>query len=242
MVHTLAPWTSKWRMAKIFGQIDTGEQAVRLGSIVNFDRRGNVLFLENFENGIARWAPSYVGSGSIAHSSTYARSGGGCLKMVTGGTTNDYTRVTCYIPIRLQSTIGLEVSTILGGTDTLFSMLLQYFDGTNWQIGGLQYDNDSNNLKYRNSLGGWTDIMELAELVGGNSLFHNFKLAFDPSTEKYIRAILDGTEYDIDTAATYKGTSSTSPHCRIELNAKTIGGGGVATYYVDDVIATINEV
>ena len=48
----------------IFPVTDLGELAVRLGSPVAYDRQGNVIYTESFENGLAGWDTDTSGAGA----------------------------------------------------------------------------------------------------------------------------------------------------------------------------------
>ena len=50
--------------ATVFPVTDLGELAARLGSIVSHDRRGDVIWLDGFEDGLDKWQPTTSGSGA----------------------------------------------------------------------------------------------------------------------------------------------------------------------------------
>ena len=82
MVHTLPPWTSKYRLVKIFANVDVAELVVRLGSPVSFDRRGNVVLIDDFAASVIKWSYPGYGTGNGHELSTaWAKSGSQSLKL-----------------------------------------------------------------------------------------------------------------------------------------------------------------
>ena len=74
MAHTLPPWTSKYKLTEVFSGIDVNELAVRLGSPVNLDRRGNIVFIDDVEHALRKWEVSTTGDrGSCNVNANYSK-------------------------------------------------------------------------------------------------------------------------------------------------------------------------
>ena len=56
MGHGYPDYGTQGPVSTVHSIQDLGELAVRLGSIVTFDRRGNVLWLDGFDSGIGAWS------------------------------------------------------------------------------------------------------------------------------------------------------------------------------------------
>ena len=64
--------------------VDYGELAARLGSIVTFNREGNIVFWDDFENTPLKWDEYFTGAGyAINYTRETALSGGQCVKATT---------------------------------------------------------------------------------------------------------------------------------------------------------------
>ncbi len=107
--------------------ISLSETASRLGSIDTFDRRGQVLWMDDFEGGISKWTLSGDAGYTIAASTDYAESGLVSCKMVTNAVLNNYAQIARMMPIPSLSKIGCEFSFIannnLKGT---FDIILKF--------------------------------------------------------------------------------------------------------------------
>ena len=55
MTHGVQDFGASSGQNSTYGLTDLGELAVRLGSPVSFDRRGDVVMMETFEDGLDAW-------------------------------------------------------------------------------------------------------------------------------------------------------------------------------------------
>ncbi len=111
MTHTLPDYTTKYKMTNIFSNIDTAELAVRLGSGVIYDRRGNVVDYDDFEHGSLKWDNDFTAhAGTVAVSTDTARSGGKSLKIVTANAVADRMNIYRYVTPTFNTNIGMELS------------------------------------------------------------------------------------------------------------------------------------
>ncbi len=89
MVHTLPDYTSKWKMLKLSANVDNAELAARINGINTFDRRGNVLYIEDFVCPNIVHPISYLGgAGAATISCAYRKTGEYSLKVVTDDAAN----------------------------------------------------------------------------------------------------------------------------------------------------------
>jgi hypothetical protein len=115
MVHGHPDWGEGAIVSTIYRVMDLGELAVRLGSIDTFDRRGNVIFLENFEAGYLKWATSINGTGSsVSLVAGIARSGEHSCLLVGGPGVGRFADVTRSVAIPVIGKLGGEISFAIG--------------------------------------------------------------------------------------------------------------------------------
>jgi len=95
----------------VYGLDDLGEHAVRLGSPHLWDRRGDVLVLDDFRDGLGQWIPYISGTdAAIELWAGHSRSGVFSVRCVTGRTANFYAGLQKYVPFPVLSRLGLEFS------------------------------------------------------------------------------------------------------------------------------------
>ena len=221
---------------------DLAELAARIGSVDTFDRRGNVIWVNNFENGIHGWIMEKYGVGNaISWSAESARNGSFCLKMFIPKPGPTWTRASYRLPILVPSRTGVEFC-----FDTPFGVYryaIRYtlYDGTNKHEARIQHWAPGHAVQYYGNDGYWHDLEPTYYYEKTAHLYHTAKLVIDPATHKYVRFILDNTFWDMSALSYYIEASVGAPYILpgIEIENGLIGAD--ITPHVDHVIVTQNE-
>jgi len=220
---------------------DLGELAARLGSIVTFDRRGNVIWFDDFEGGVGKWESYLVGTGaSLAACALYSRNGAFSAELLKGDKTTDHAQMSHYWPYPVLSKLGCEISFTSNDNITYIEFRQYIFDGTNRHHAELRYDTANNKLQYLDEDGNYQDLATGLVLLSGFYLFNTIKVVIDPATQQYVRVILNDVEYDMSGIDYRLTANAASPYW---IQTVKIDEGIAAAYgiYVDDVILTQNE-
>lgn len=226
----------------VYTSTDIAELAARLGSIVTFDRRGNVLWFEDFENTLGAWTTHYSGiGGSVALSTTRARSGSFSAKLVTGNVTGNEVWISRSFPLPSSDRLGFEVSfTIVEQMATIkFQIKIDAINGNAYWL-AIQYTYATKKLEYQGIDWEWHTIQEI--LMGSSySWFHTMKLVFDQHSGKYTRLIWDNAEFDLSTISYSCDVGGGAlPKVTVWIEGVTASDLNVPMY-IDDVIVTQNE-
>jgi len=225
----------------IYPVLDIGELAARLGSPVTFDRRGNVIMLEDFEDTLMKWNSNQTMNGTRRfQTAEAARSGAFSVKMVTPNAADADTYLFRDLPLPIQSKIGLEFSYAMYLQIKYIIIHISFYEKTRLYRFALRYDRYNTTMAYLNSGGTYTD------LVGTPShmmLYHNWntiKLVVDYENKKYVRALLNENSWDLKDIEPYKPAYTGTPYLYIEsrITNRAIGDNYI---YLDDVILTQNE-
>jgi hypothetical protein len=241
VVHGKPDWNRTSGTKTTYQLLDVGESAVRLGSIVSFDRRGDVIWLDDFEAGLAKWEVSGLGAGYAAAISTAAaKNGESSVKLTTGADSAKQVQIAHYMAYPVLGSFGLEVSFTLDVSLDYIRFQLEIYDGTNFQAFSAQYEVDTDDLTVYKGGVGYTSIATSLNLRKSDLQFHTIKLVGDYTTKLYNKLQLNGTEYDISDWATWEGSSATAPRLTALVLA-TATPSQNRSFYVDDVIITQNE-
>lgn len=242
MPHGGPDWGTAGPLSTVYTLEDMAELAARLGSIVTFDRRGNVIFLENFDGSLAKVYPGTGGvGGSIAISNERARHGNFSCKMVTGNTIGDYAYVDAVVSYPVLSKMGLEICLSLPLTANIqdFIVYLGMYEGLTWWDAAVLWDVDSDRWQYWNG----SDYVPLSPpyyYYWGEVPFYHIKLVVDFVNKKFVRLIADHQVYDLEGIAV-PSSGVAYPPCvcgGIDISTRV---NDVCTAYLDSMIITQNE-
>lgn len=241
MVHTGEDYSDECLQTTTFGNVDIAELAARLGSIVTFDRRGNLVWMDDFEHGAAKWVLSGTGLGNAqAITTTRARNGTSSMLLTAGSTLNLDAQMTRYMPFPAIGPVGEEFSFSLGSDVDYFiyKMTLLYNDVI--YRGEIKFDVTNSKIQYRNSAGVLTDLISPYTLTSSDTYFMTTKLVVDWATNKYKRFIINEATYDMSTLALYSVANPGWNYLHLQIDVwSTAGDNG--KLYVDDLIVTQNE-
>ncbi len=220
---------------------DLGELAARLGSIVTYDRKGDVVWFDDFQGDLAAWLKYKGGAGADAYiTADNAKRGAFCCKMISGGDGGGYMAITHYGGGLVFSKLGVEVSFTLNAFITQLRVPFLYYDGTNFYDAEIRYFPIDREIKYRGSDNLFHSFATLTKLSTSGYVFHTLKYVIDLPNGKYNRVLLDNVVYDLSDIAIKIRTSTEFPYLSLNIGAFTEEDVN-KTSYVTDVIITQNE-
>ncbi len=230
--------------------MDMAELAVRIGSPISMDRRGDVFFYDDFESGLSKVLKAVAGTGTLTMSSATARSGFLSAKIFVPSTVaNDKTVVIWGPPYVTNTKMGAEISF---SSDSLqrtrkgrFNLVIEdQFVGGRWTAEvRIALSDNGQEIYYRASDGTYT-LLDTYPIISGSLLnFHSLKLVCDLTTHKYERLIFKDTEWDLSALNMLLETGAALIGKTSGINATVYDYflGSDITMYIDDLILTINE-
>ncbi len=242
MPHGYPPWSGIKKQTVFSLPIDMAELAVRLGSIVTHDRRGDVMFLESFEHGLIRWDPGVGSANSKVYiSSSEARHGAYSVALLAEATPGGSAQIALEIPYPALCSLGVETHVYLPSDFDYFEITVYKYDGTRVHDGGLRYDQGATKLEYRDSSGNYQDLRTGVTLHGLTKVFTVFKLVADFDNDLYMRSLVNNYTDVMLTVALRSDTDPSTPRFRIVLEL-TGDASNESIAYVDAVIVTQNEI
>ncbi len=229
----------------VFGNpnyIGAGELAARLGSAMHYEKRGAVLYMDNFKSRTVKWETGGTGAGhSEARSIATARSGNYSFKITTDPSAYIEAWMKRYLPTPPEKRIGLEYSFVLGPNTYIIDSKCVLFTKTYEYRPRIRYYPETERLVLYDENDALQEIATGLVLEERDDLFHTWKFVFDFDTGKYVRAYLDDTEYDISAYSFRKIAGAYTPHTMQQIFLFSDASGDAAYMYIDDVILTQNE-
>jgi len=241
MAHGQPDYGAQAAKKTVYGMADNAELAARLDSIVTYDRRGDVVWLDDFESNINAWEQAAAG-GAIALSAERCRSGGLSAKLETNAIALATAQITRHVPYPTISKIGFEISLAHASLDIgLYQGFIVSHDlGPNMRRGQWRYTTLTDIIEIEDEFLGWTQIAAGVLLRLDPNLFHCIKMVVDLATGRYVRLILDETEWDLDAYTMNVIVNAEDLNLEVGIIGNTTGAV-VAYFYVDDAIITQNE-
>lgn len=249
MPHGTPDWGHTGPKETTFGLDDLGELAARLGSLVTFDRRGDVLWLDDFEDGLAKVNIAVSGGGAYgALETAKSRSGAFDLRLV-GGSSDAWTAQAVYIlGYPALSSFGFEVSVAFVGELDYLQVRILLDTGTVRVGASIRYERGATRWTRLDHLGAYVPFIPAWTFIPIYRPYHTIKLVMDPTvvdpavghTGAWKRVLIDNGVYLTGGELTNPGATLGVPGMRadVTLVSRNLFNDFVR---VDDVIITQNE-
>lgn len=222
-------------------QFGNAELAARLGSLCLRDKRGYVQYMDDFEDTALKWTNSATGTGaSVSLTNTESYFKDQCVKLICGTSGANKSYIARRFPLSASSRIGMEFFFMLTADDCQHRWKMFIYDGTNRYQMQIAMSSHDTNLTIAHDSASWTTLDSDFPAYEGDHMWHNLKLVCDTATKKYVRLILDDTEYDISAIDVYSTSDNSLPNIYIYIGIENEGTGNYAVYY-DGFILTNNE-
>jgi len=228
----------------VFGNpnyMGAAELAARLGALSRFERRGQIIFQDDFESGLSKWVPASSGdAGTIDLTTLSAFSGLFSVRMLTSTASPYAVQISRRLPYLALGKYGLEAMIHVDGNEDYVRIGL-YRESTTvrWRF-ILELDPVDRKLRYMNSGGTWTDIASIDPVDTYGPSFHFLKLVADLANLQYMRAYYDSYEADLSGV----GGNQASPAASSQIYVIISAAGLDSTQRwirVDNVVVTQNE-
>ncbi|MBU2060164.1 MAG: hypothetical protein KKB38_20835 [Gammaproteobacteria bacterium] len=220
---------------------DMADLAVRLGSIVEYDRRGDVVIADDFEAPVLKWNVNADGAGTAILDSTSVKLGSQAVKLTAVVGEDNETAIYKDLYTLTSRRMGVEVSFSNFPRDAELFIYIYHYDGTYKYQAEARFNHVDERLRVRDSDGTLPVIAEDLIFPIANFCFIPFKLVVDFSTEQYVRILLGNTEYDVSAYGSYKEVDATSVRDTIQVRLRNRSDSVAANVWLDSLILTQNE-
>lgn len=241
MPHGTPDWGQLSATTQRYPVTDLGELAARLGALPSIDRRGDVVFTDSFESGLVGWLYVALGTGAqVGLSMGTAHTGLFSARLEPGDAAGGYAAIFRRMPLPATALAGVEFWLYVGEAfDTLVLAVYRY-TGSEQTTWALRYDDQNNTIDYWGAAGAWVTVATDVDLFGNGGQWNALKLVFDQVEQKYVRAIVNDSEYSLAGVAGQQVASGTAEHMELSIYCYAQGGGSPRAH-IDDVILTENE-
>jgi len=241
MAHGYPDWGIFSPKKTVYALQDMAELVARLGSIVTFNRRGDVIWLDDFESGIGKWGAVLQGTGAgVVNTTETARNGAYSVKLTTGNAADDWAFFAHPHAYPVFSRLGFEISFALDSAIKDVRIFLVLYTGTTQHVAEIVYIHSTGELQYRDQNNVYQTFTTITPLRVYSKLFHTGKLVIDPANTKYYHLILNSQTFDLSAYSYFTTSSPTYPYMEVAIRVATPDAVN-RSIYVDDAIITQNE-
>jgi len=225
----------------IYRLSDMGELAARLGSIVTFDRRGDVVWLDSFEDGLGAWNFTPGRPGALyATDNDVANRKGFSLKLTTDNVINTGILAASYRAVPVIGCLGFEVSFTGPFTDEWWEFYLDYYDGAHVHRAIVRLVGGSTIVTIWVTAPGIHTFNLAYQLHSLTRGFHTLKLVADFGNDIWKRVIIDNQSWSLTDYGLLVQGDISFPRLYVAANLTT-RVNAVKERHIDDVILTQNE-
>jgi len=179
---------------------DLGEHAVRVGSPVVYDRRGEMVYANNGDTGLSGLMVFLAGTGAaVIPTAEFSLTSGYGLKFIAGSTDSNKAQIVKTNVAPEVSSMGLEVALALLTAWYQVQINLVVYS-TDWvRVARVRIRDTEEDVAIKDSDGNYYSIIDTGELDDSWGVFHHLKLVVDFDTGKWDRIMFDEVETDIST-------------------------------------------
>lgn len=220
---------------------DMGEVAARLGSIDIFDKRGDVVYFDAFEEPVLSWGVSEINA-SVYLSSRDVKSRSQAVELNTDAGIDNWASINKSFSILPSKRLGVEVS--FGGVLAGWLFLdAFYHDGITEYHARARFDAAGNIYVWDGDLGDYTLVAAMGVLHYGlgTHFFHTMKLVADFETGKYVRLMFSTQEWDISAINLFRIGALVAPYLEVDTGRVNQDAAAFRISSVDDFILTQAE-
>ncbi len=220
---------------------DLGEHAVRLGSPMRFDRRGEVLWYDIFEYGLAPYRTVVNGAGSsvkLSTANTFMSAGAALLTAGSDGL--KAAELQKSIQPAVLGRWGFELAIAFLSDWDYLDIIFSIRDGTTLSIPHIRLSLTDAELQYRDENFAYQEIATIGSMTTTPPTYRLLKFVFDVLTGEYAYLRFGPDEYDLEGKSFKQSASATAAqfYCLMRLGGRS---GENDTAQIGHVIFTANE-
>jgi len=220
---------------------DLAELAARLGSPVRFDRRGDVVFYETFDQGMGKLGTiAYATDAAIMLATDHPLHGAYHAVLRTGTGEDPKAKIHRRLAYPVLDKMGLEwaIACPTGIDSVLWQIML--YDGTYRREYKVKYVQAEEKLYYWDQNGAYVEFASGVVMPTSWNCYSVVKMVINAVAGKYHRHVFNNQTFPMSAYLPNPVSDSESPNMSIEIQVE---GDGTTSrdFYVDSCIVTQNE-
>lgn len=220
---------------------DMADLAVRLGSIVEYDRRGDIIALDDFEAPVLKWGKTTPGASAVVLSSESVKANAQAVKLSSDALPGLRPAIFKYFYGSGAKQLGIEISFSKLAETSNLRMRFEHSAAGGSLRGMVILDASARTCFIEDETLGDVVIASDLRFPIYEHCFIPFKIVCDFDTGKYMRVLLGNTQYDVS-AYSLKVLAYLPPEQEfVELRLGNDATATASDIYLDAFIITQNE-
>ena len=220
--------------------VGIGELAARLGSPMNWDKRGQVVRIETFADGFGSALTGASGTGALVIlQPTVSQMGGYSCQLTSGTTVNRSASVTIYSDYSPSGRVGFEAVFSMADQPDNINITATIWTGVYNYTMGCRLNKTTGQLQVYNSADAWVNVLTYS-IPAVPQVFFTVKIVLDLDTQHWVRLLAKGAQFDLSAIEAKRVLSAVHPYITFSVQAKEDAAVS-HTIYVDRMIITTNE-
>lgn len=220
---------------------DLGEVVARLSKSQSIERRGEVLFFEDWEHGLTNWETFALGTGAeVVLASDKFTSKGFSVRLRGGSDSNRTSTINYFHPYLNISNFGLELRVLADASVEEYNLGVSYYDGAKQTWSKVRFITDSLKWQIFDDSVTYKDILTIVARPSPTHTFSFVKLVANFDDKVSSRFFFNENLVATDDYGLYNPIDTTVPGIKISIQSKS-KTGLLGDIYVDNIVLTRNE-
>jgi len=202
-----------------------GELAARLGSIVTYDRRGELIWYDDFRYGLGCWTISLAGTGADVSLSTDGLSVAPyCVKLTAGSSGTRLARMNRELGVIELDRAGAEFSFTQIAPSTIVEFEIVVCLKPFLHYISVNLDVTDNKIYVRNAANVFEQVAVLSDVYKNGNIVNSLKVVWDISDNTYIRLLINRFAIDVSTIGLYTIAAGITNSINVQMSLRGEGG------------------
>lgn len=241
MAHGQPDFGMYGQKTTVFALSDMAELAARLGSIVTFDRRGDVVWLDDFLYDMNNWTLVNSSSETATWVTTESLYSGHSVKLLANTDPTTLVGIIRKNPLPVDTRIGIEFAFLPNANVQRVRLLITLYDGATSYSVDVYITLNAQTITYYDDGGNYVVLASGVKLIQDGTCWHFFKLVLDLETKAHVRLLVDNVEYSMAGLGIKSAASASTPTLEVTVEQVANNAAAGPACYVTNIICTQNE-
>lgn len=241
MTHGAPDYSNVQKQGGVYRLDDMAELAARLGSLLAYDRRGDIYWSYGFEYGVGDWTQLALGAGAaITLNATYFHNPPFSLNLTSGGAIGNLTRISRLFPVPYDLLMGFAVAVRPTSTTDLTEFNVMHYTGSVLWYTKISVNYTDGEITVTTAEEATHTITDAVAYLSSSFVFNHLKLVIDLNDHTLVRFGLNNASYSLAGYTMKQEASAVAERIYFDILNKNTAAEST-DMFIDNIILTTNE-